>query len=42
MTVPLVITPNEVNSGELGFFLTPIIGKQKVAFNSGCVTWALV
>lgn len=42
MTVPFVITPSEVYNGELGFFLTPMMGKQKVAFNSGCVTWAFL
>ena len=42
MTVPLVMTPKLVNIGLEGFFFTPIIGKQKVAFNSGCVTWAFL
>ena len=41
-TVPLVITPKDVYRGELGFFFTPMIGNWKVAFNSGCVTCALV
>lgn len=40
--VPLVITPNDVYIGELGFFFTPMIGKQKVALSSGCVTCALL
>ena len=31
-TVPFVITPKLVNIGEEGFFLTPMIGKQKVAW----------
>ena len=38
ITVPLVITPSPVYIGELGFFFTPIIGKQNVALSSGCVT----
>ena len=37
-TVPLVITPSDVYSGDVGFFFTPIIGRQNVAFRSGCVT----
>lgn len=41
-TVPLVMTPNDVYNGELGFFLTPIIGNWNVAFNSGWVTCAFV
>mmetsp|Transcript_20168 Transcript_20168/g.68312 ORF Transcript_20168/g.68312 Transcript_20168/m.68312 type:complete len:264 (+) Transcript_20168:52-843(+) len=40
MTVPFVMTPNEVYIGDEGFFLTPIMSKQKVAFSSGCVTCA--
>lgn len=40
--VPLVITPSPVYIGELGFFLTPIIGRQNVAFSSGCVTCAFL
>ncbi|KAF6769089.1 putative secreted peptide [Paragonimus kellicotti] len=35
------MTPRLVYMGELGFFFTPIIGSWKVAFNSGCVTFAL-
>ncbi|CAG2178265.1 unnamed protein product, partial [Oppiella nova] len=42
MTVPFVMTPNDVYIGELGFFFTPIIGKLKVALNSGCVTCAVL
>ena len=41
LTLTLVITPRLVYIGLEGFFLTPMIGKQKVAFSSGCVTWAL-
>merc|ERR1719486_1137232 len=40
MTVPLVITPNEVYIADEGFFFTPKMSKQNVAFRSGCVTWA--
>ena len=36
------MTPIEVYIGPLGFFLTPIISKLNVHFNSGCVMWALV
>merc|ERR1719447_889899 len=39
-TVPFVITPRLVYIGLLGFFFTPIIGRQNVALSSGCVTWA--
>lgn len=42
ITVPLVMTPIEVYIGPLGFFLTPIISRLNVHFNSGCVMWALV
>ena len=42
MMVPFVRTPNDVYRGDVGFFLTPMIGRWKVAFNSGCVTWALL
>ena len=35
------MTPRFVYMGLDGFFLTPMMGRQKVAFNSGCVTWAL-
>lgn len=42
MTVPLVMTPNDVYMGELGFFFTPMMGRQNVAFSSGCVTWAFL
>lgn len=42
MTVPLVITPNDVYKGEDGFFFTPRIGRQKVALSSGCVTCAFL
>ena len=42
MMVPLVITPNDVNNGDVGFFFTPMRGKQNVAFNSGCVTCAFL
>ena len=40
--VPLVMTPNDVYMGELGFFFTPMIGRQNVAFSSGCVTCAFL
>ena len=33
MTVPFVMTPRDVYIGDCGFFLTPINGKQNVAFN---------
>lgn len=33
MTVPFVMTPRDVYMGDCGFFFTPIIDKQKVAFN---------
>lgn len=36
-TVPFVITPSCVYIGDWGFFLTPMIGRQKVAFN--CKLW---
>ena len=42
ITVPFVITPNDVYIGDVGFFFTPIMGRWKVAFNSGCVTCALL
>ena len=42
MTVPLVITPKLIHNGDEGFFFTPSTGKQKVAFSSGCVTWAFL
>ena len=42
MTVPLVITPKVVYSGDEGFFFTPRTGRQKVAFSPGCVTWAFL
>uniref|UniRef100_A0A2M4C634 Putative secreted protein n=1 Tax=Anopheles marajoara TaxID=58244 RepID=A0A2M4C634_9DIPT len=42
ITVPLVITPRLVYIGDDGFFFTPIIGRWKVAFSSGCVTCALL
>ncbi len=35
MTVPFVMTPSCVYRGEVGFFFTPIIGKEKVALSSG-------
>ena len=40
ITVPLVMTPREVYMADEGFFLTPKISRQNVAFSSGCVTWA--
>ena len=40
MTVPFVITPNDVYIALEGFFLTPKMSKQNVALSSGCVTWA--
>mmetsp|Transcript_390 Transcript_390/g.1223 ORF Transcript_390/g.1223 Transcript_390/m.1223 type:complete len:295 (+) Transcript_390:53-937(+) len=40
MTVPLVMTPNDVYIADDGFFLTPKISKQNVALSSGCVTCA--
>lgn len=42
MIVPFESTPRDVYNGDVGFFFTPIIGKQKVAFNSGCVTCAFL
>ena len=42
ITVPFVMTPKLVYRGELGFFFTPMIGRQNVAFNSGCVTCAFL
>ena len=36
----MVITPRLVYIGLEGFFFTPMIGTQKVAFSSGWVTWA--
>ena len=33
ITVPFVITPRDVYIGDCGFFFTPIIDKQNVAFN---------
>lgn len=33
MMVPLVMTPRLVKVGDWGFFFTPIIGRQKVAFS---------
>lgn len=33
ITVPFVITPSWVYSGELGFFFTPMIGRLKVALS---------
>ena len=33
ITVPLVITPSCVYIGDWGFFFTPMIGRQNVAFN---------
>ena len=38
MTAPLVTTPRVVYVCPLGFFLTPMISRQKVHFSSGCVT----
>ena len=32
-TVPFVMTPSCVYIGDWGFFFTPIIGRQNVAFN---------
>mmetsp|Transcript_13476 Transcript_13476/g.43015 ORF Transcript_13476/g.43015 Transcript_13476/m.43015 type:complete len:256 (+) Transcript_13476:113-880(+) len=40
MTVPLVMTPSCVYSCDCGFFLTPMMSRQKVVLSSGCVTWA--
>mmetsp|Transcript_21106 Transcript_21106/g.58603 ORF Transcript_21106/g.58603 Transcript_21106/m.58603 type:complete len:211 (+) Transcript_21106:649-1281(+) len=42
ITVPLVTTPSCVYIWPLGFFLIPMMSKQKVALSSGCVTCALV
>lgn len=42
MTVPLVMTPSVVYSVEEGFFFTPRMGKQNVAFSSGWVTCAFL
>lgn len=42
MIVPLVMTPRDVYIGPLGFFLIPMISRQKVHLSSGWVTWALV
>ncbi|KAH1022554.1 hypothetical protein HUJ04_011938 [Dendroctonus ponderosae] len=42
ITVPLVMTPKLVYMAELGFFLTPMMGKWKVAFSSGWVTCAFL
>ncbi len=33
MMVPLVMTPSWVKRGLLGFFLTPIMGRVKVALS---------
>ena len=41
MVITLVITPRLVYMGLEGFFLTPMMGRQKVALSSGCVTCAL-
>ena len=38
----LVITPRVVYNGDDGFFFTPSIGRQKVAFSPGYVTWAFL
>ena len=42
MIVPFVMTPRDVYIGEDGFFLTPTIGRQNVAFSSGWVTCAFL
>mmetsp|Transcript_25737 Transcript_25737/g.76163 ORF Transcript_25737/g.76163 Transcript_25737/m.76163 type:complete len:321 (-) Transcript_25737:215-1177(-) len=42
MMVPLVMTPSVEYIVPLGFFFTPMMSRQKVAFSSGCVTCALV
>mmetsp|Transcript_8306 Transcript_8306/g.16309 ORF Transcript_8306/g.16309 Transcript_8306/m.16309 type:complete len:200 (-) Transcript_8306:179-778(-) len=42
ITVPLVITPRLVYSGDCGFFLTPMISRWNVHLSSGCVTWAFL
>ena len=42
MMVPFVITPKWVYNFDYGFYLTPNILRQKVAFNSGCVTLAFL
>ena len=34
-TVPFVMTPRLVYSGDDGFFFTPRMGRQNVAFSSG-------
>lgn len=41
MIVPFVIMPNDVAVYPFGFFFKPTISKLNVAFNSGCVIWAL-
>jgi len=40
--VPFVMIPNDEYKLECGFFFTAIISKQKVVFNSGCVTCAFL
>ena len=42
MMVPLVMTPKLVYMVDVGFFFTPMMGRQNVAFSSGCVTCALL
>lgn len=42
MMVPFVMTPKLVYMVDVGFFFTPMMGKQNVALSSGCVTCALL
>ncbi|GET93744.1 40S ribosomal protein S8, putative [Leishmania tarentolae] len=42
ITEPFVMTPSPVYILPCGFFLTEMIGRQKVAFSSGWVTWAFL
>lgn len=42
MMVPFVMTPKLVYIVDVGFFFTPMMGKQNVALSSGCVTCALL
>lgn len=42
MIVPFVMTPKDVYNWDVGFFVTPMMGRKNVACSCGCVTFAFL